>query len=310
MAYTEYFSTDASAPVINGVAGSLAAALDAILVNGYGSKAALGWATAYTGTNLRAYRAASGVRHYFSIDDTGAQEARFLGYETMSAISTGTGPFPTAAQQSGGLYMRKSNSANSTARPWYACGTDKWFLIAIYSNQTTFGTVSSDTSTLFFGECESALPGDTYNTAIIGRTTTASVADRFGAPSLGSTTTVGHFIPRPYTGIVGAVGVAKIIRATIVSDNGALGGTGTHPTPYSDPVSGRIPLVKMDLYEVVTGGMARRLTLPPEMRAMSMKAVGNAFDTFDGTGSLAGKSYRVFPVFNSSNQGSIAMEIA
>jgi hypothetical protein len=38
-----YRSTDGSAPVLTGQAGKLTDLLDAILVNGYGSKTAAGW---------------------------------------------------------------------------------------------------------------------------------------------------------------------------------------------------------------------------------------------------------------------------
>src|SRR5277367_4813757 len=98
MTITVYKSSDASAPVLSGQAGAMAGVLDACLVNGYGSKAAAGWGTAFTGTNLRAYQPASGNRLYLALDDTGTTSCRLTGYEAMSAVSTGTGPFPTSLQ--------------------------------------------------------------------------------------------------------------------------------------------------------------------------------------------------------------------
>jgi predicted chitinase len=41
--WTEYMSTDAGAPVLDGNAGSMNTVLRAILVNGYGAKPAAGW---------------------------------------------------------------------------------------------------------------------------------------------------------------------------------------------------------------------------------------------------------------------------
>jgi hypothetical protein len=49
MTVTVYKSTDASAPVMCGQYGKLVQLLDAILVNGYGAKASLGWSIAYNG---------------------------------------------------------------------------------------------------------------------------------------------------------------------------------------------------------------------------------------------------------------------
>ena len=67
MAVTLYSYTDVGAPSLAGnVLGGLPPILDACLVNGYGSKAAAGWAIAYTGTNVRTYRPASGNRYYLN----------------------------------------------------------------------------------------------------------------------------------------------------------------------------------------------------------------------------------------------------
>jgi len=65
-----------------------------------------GWERPFTGTNLRAYRSASAQRHgqYLRVNDTGVGDTRVTGYESMTAISTGTGPVPTPAQVIGGYY--------------------------------------------------------------------------------------------------------------------------------------------------------------------------------------------------------------
>lgn len=114
MTVTIYRSSDASAPGLTGQAGSLIGVLDACLVNGYGAKAAAGWAKEFSGTNLAVYRAPSGNRLRIRVNDTGTTVARVVGYETMTDVDTGVNPFPTAAQVSGGLYVRKSETADST----------------------------------------------------------------------------------------------------------------------------------------------------------------------------------------------------
>jgi len=142
---TVYRSDDTSAPVITGTAGDLVTALDAILVNGYGSKAAAGWTAPYTGTNKRVYRQGSGPQHYLRVDDADARLSRVVGYGAMSDVDTGTNPFPTAAQISGGLYVRKSIAASATARPWICFATNATVYLFIYGNRTaTLPTASHD----------------------------------------------------------------------------------------------------------------------------------------------------------------------
>ena len=53
MSFTIYRSTDASPPVLNGTAGSLRALLLACLVDGYGAKAAAGWAETFNQTVVK-----------------------------------------------------------------------------------------------------------------------------------------------------------------------------------------------------------------------------------------------------------------
>lgn len=113
-------SEDVGALTLTGEVGSLAALLTDTLGDA-------GWTTAYTGTNLAAYRQAAcedgALRAYLRVDDAGpgsdgAQEARIVGYETMSDVNTGARAFPTAVQSADGLFVRKSATADSTERPW------------------------------------------------------------------------------------------------------------------------------------------------------------------------------------------------
>ena len=171
MTITFYKSTDASAPSLTGQVGSLVALLDAILVNGYGSQPAAGWTTAYTATNKRDYKQGSGSNgYYLDIDDSGpgggaAREARMRGYETMSALATGTQAFPTSAQSSFGVVCRKSTTADSTARPWYCVADATCFHLFVDTGDNTAPNYSMAFS---FGDIFSYKSSDTYNTVIIG----------------------------------------------------------------------------------------------------------------------------------------------
>lgn len=87
----------------------------------------LGWAKPFTGTNVAAYKASdpTALGMYLRVDDTGTTVARVVGYESMSDVNTGTGPFPTAAQVSGGGYWEKAGAAGSTARNWILIGDER-----------------------------------------------------------------------------------------------------------------------------------------------------------------------------------------
>jgi hypothetical protein len=230
-----YKSTDGSAPVLTGQAGSLTTLLDAVLVNGYGSQTAAGWSINQTTTNKRGYKQnltgsnnSSGMLLY--VDDTaagtgGAKEARVCGFETMSAITpTGTGQFPTAAQSSigtGFLIIRKSTTADATARAWTIIANGQTIYLFIESGDTTAATALALATTGFaFGDFKSYKTSDQYAVMIIGRVTEntgSSLSDAMQMTLMSTTgssvtlsdTNFGHFIARSWTGVGSSVRCAK-----------------------------------------------------------------------------------------------------
>lgn len=232
-----YASTDASAPTLTGAAGSLTTLLDAILVNGYGSKTAAGWTINQTTTNKRGYKQnttgannSSGMLLY--VDDTapgagGAREARVCGFETMSAITpTGTGQFPTAAQSSvgvGTLVVRKSTTADATTRPWYCIANGQNVYLFMETGDITTPTVAA--CSLIFGDFVSYKSGgDQYAVCIIGRVAENQSSAQYDPlqlipPEQWSATRVtplqqtymGHFMARTFTGTGGSKKFAKTI---------------------------------------------------------------------------------------------------
>lgn len=84
-------------------------------------RAPAGWEKVFSATNRAAYRSLRHAEHnglFLYVDDTGTTTARVRGYEAMTDIDTGTGPFPTDAQMSGGGWWGKSTAASATAREW------------------------------------------------------------------------------------------------------------------------------------------------------------------------------------------------
>jgi hypothetical protein len=128
-----YKSTDGSAPVLTGQVGSLTALLDAILVNGYGALTAAGWTIGFRRRptsaaylqNLTGANNPSGMLLY--VDDTGPGAggcARGAGVRLRDDVGDhpdrhrAVSDLGQSAIGVGTLVIRKSNTADATARAW------------------------------------------------------------------------------------------------------------------------------------------------------------------------------------------------
>lgn len=134
---TIYRSTDAGAPSLSGQPGALAALLDAVLVDGYGTgagaKTGLGWTREFLSPNKRVYRnnVVTGSGYYLRLDDANAQYGLLRGFESMSDVDNGGNAVPTVAQMTNGCLWPKSSTASATERPWFAIGTERCFYLFI-----------------------------------------------------------------------------------------------------------------------------------------------------------------------------------
>jgi hypothetical protein len=238
---------NASAPTLTGQVGSLTAVLDAVLVNGFSGFTALGWTIGYTTTNKRAYlqnltgaNNASGM--YLYVDDTGpgaggAKEARACGFETMSAITpTGTGQFPTSGQSSvgiGTLVIRKSATADATARYWTIIGNGQTIYLLI---ETGDQAVPVAAFPFVFGDFFSYKTSDSYAVAIVGRTVENSASPNVdwlhvqnsavNTIYTTASTMAGHFAARSWTGVGGSTRIGKSY------DTSKLGNSNWNSSPF------------------------------------------------------------------------------
>lgn len=303
------------APVLNGVAGSMLALLDACLVNGFGSKSATSlvvasgiatlnftggasaaivdgvitvagatpsnlngeqkllsasstqvtfataeangaatgtitfkvsganWLKPYTGTNLAAYQSQHGEssKPYLRLDDTGTTTCRVVGYESMSDINTGLGPFPTPAMYANGGFWAKSTVANSTANAWILVADERSFILwvapAYGASALNKGGVARG-----FGDFIAFKPsGDGFGSFLnIATTGTVTAHNTNGLDYMQSTTT--HmFAPRAYT----ALGVAAPLGSyPYTGSASAMSGVDSMLGVFPSPVDGRLRLSK------------------------------------------------------------------
>jgi hypothetical protein len=219
---------DASAPTLNGTRGSVLNVLDAVLVNGYGSKASLGWSLAYTATNKRAYRSQGNAMFYRfdSASTTGTQYTNVSGFESMSDVDTGTGRFPASGTN---LFVTASNTADTTVRPWCIIGDEKGFYFFSWYNNTT-SPVNTKNNVLgwYIGDIVSIIPGDVYNSVLIGS---------YPVSYLSTFDTNGKYICRNKDGAAGAITCGFLGQAWGIQ--GYMGSTYSSAYPLSYPYYGQ-----------------------------------------------------------------------
>lgn len=281
-----YKSTDSGAPVLVGGVSSLINLLDKCLVTGYGSKTAAGWTKPYTGTDKAAFRnsvAAGGSGMYLRVHDAGsgtggAREALVRGYATMSDVDTGTVETPTAAQVAASVVWRKSNTVDSTARPWVLIADERTFYLCIDT-----GTLATEygAGTYAAGDFESFVPGDPYPWFVAGRETQAGAGAQgiHGALCLRSASyatpaSEGIWLPRGYAGTGSPIRAALALPSTANGTIGAFNAINNLARPA--PGSGLSHWVAgMICAEVTVRGIARGLYCP--LNDFSGVAIGTEY---------------------------------
>lgn len=250
-----------------------------------------GWTKSFSGTNLAAYRAVdpSGTRMFLRVDDTSTTNARVVGYESMTDVSTGVGPFPSATQISGGGWWPKASAAAGAARAWTLVADGKGFIVHVHTaatNQGAGGVVWE------FGDFASLKSGDAYacrlqcHSADIAGTATGSITSSSSyCTSNGANT--GAYLARSFTALGGAVagghGVSGLFSTGSVS-----GGTASTSTPiYPNGPNNGLILVGKTVNEIgiCLRGHSRGLFVSPQ----SCHAAFSWRDKIDGQGLMVGR---------------------
>lgn len=201
--------------------------------------APLGWTRPYSGTNVAAYRQGGAAAHkrYVRVYDgsvVASQRCYVRAYESMTGVSTGTGPFPTTAEAAGnGAEWLAPFTAASTAVPWAILGTARAFYLFTgyggdYSatpGQWPAMSPWNDIGAGFFGELDRvAKVGDTYAYGLA-----ASYAFP-GGGLYGSRASNGAAGSRPSMTMFG-VGGAQQVSLGITYPDPASGGFTVHDAP-------------------------------------------------------------------------------
>lgn len=205
----------------------------------------LGWSKPHTGTNVAMYARpdVQSTAMLLRISDTNATTsyARMFGVESATGIDTWTADFPTAAQQSGGLYISKG--ANSTAaQQWVAVGDSRTFYFFSDDSNYAFNNYYGLHS-MWFGDIKSwRSGGDAYGCMIGGGN--GNNGDTKCHQSTLPFNISGMYIPRATNIIGGPVRASLWLGGTLTP--GLDSGSGpTYPSPVDNGMAlGRVATVR------------------------------------------------------------------
>lgn len=168
--------------------------------------APLGWAKAFSGANLAAYKsgdaAASGC--YLRVDDTGTTNMRVRGYGSMTGISAGTDPFPSLLQQASDAYWPKHYGTGGN-KAWTIVGDERFFMLHVASGahaQWGWGVYFGDVAALSGADafaCTILSPSSDFN--IYGSTNVPEDFLSMNATPFVGASSPATFIARPYNGV-------------------------------------------------------------------------------------------------------------
>jgi hypothetical protein len=255
--------------------------------------APLGWEKPFSAAEQAAYRSAdvTGTQLFLGInsDASGAGTHSVRGYENMTAVATGTGLFPTAAQASTGLWFKW----NTTATNWILFGDTKTFYVLRQNANSNFasGTLHG------FGDFVSYKPVDPYRCVM-----SALPANNFGTTTVGTTnatfeildpdTASAHiFTPRPASGVASPQAMILTLESYMGTAATVVSGGSTNPggsgfSTYPSPINQGLLLSRMVLAEQgYPRGHLRGLLGTPQ----NAHAAFGQMDRITGQGPFAGK---------------------
>lgn len=317
MAVTTYRWDDASAPQLGSTGdgkAELIRILKACLVDGYGAKAAAGWTVPFINVNeeLAAFRNATtggGSGTYFAFDEQNGyniQAAQIRGYKNMSAVSTGTDPFPNSAQI-GGAGMSIKKMVNNT--PNDGSNGLAWIVVADQFSCHLFISPSSANtdyfSYTFFGDIISFQANDSNKGYLWSSGVTSNETTNWSETSMVqsdiSGTTVGHYIARDITGLKVSQNAGVSSDMSLI--DGKLGRGDTRYHTFPNPVDGNLIVSNVFVHEptVLRGKI-------PGMKAACHNAPFSNLSTHVGDGDLAGKTFTVFNIGQGNDFAQVMIE--
>lgn len=248
------------------------------------------WSKLFAGTGKAAYWSThpQSRSRIVRIDDTGTTTARVRGYETMSDVDTGVGPFPTDAQMSGGGHWFKSAYANATATRYRIICDERFFIIAIAPGAGNTPTHLGAPPRGFGDPIELAPGGDAWTTLL---SINQAAQNQASASSFCASTVSGPngmtVVPRTFSGLGGAVLVDNRPFSGLLN---SYSGTDNYFGSLPSTVDGQVKMSRM--YSREQGVAAPPRSIIPGVYYIAQGDAANVLsdgDILEGSGDLAGR---------------------
>lgn len=259
------------------------------------------WQKVYAGTNKAAYRSNSvlSAGHFLRVDDAGTTTARVRGFESMTDVDSGSGPFPLDSMMSGGGYLHKSTAASGAAVRYKIFCDDRFVIFSIAAASHNSATLLSAPARGFGDPIALAPDGDPWGTIL---SFNGSGSSNVGYASLVNSNAggvAGQIVcPRAVTGLGGAVNL--INNPYTQGGAGAHSGADTTLGAFPSEVDGQLKVTPVYTRENVAGKPPRAqfpgVLYIPQSGAYGPLADG---DLVVGSGDLGGR--RLMVVADPSN---------
>jgi hypothetical protein len=262
----------------------------------------LGWVKAYSGTNLAAYKSGdpASTLCLMRVDDTGTSNARVVGYETMSDVNTGTGPFPTAAQVSGGTYWPKSYTTDATARYWQIVGDERTFYMQTVHSGSNNACVSA------FGDILSRKASDAYACTLQAPGSNIVSSAPSGASCIYAGNSSGsQWVPRQASNIGSSAAVYRF-PVSPTAPQSAMSGSSAWSMAYPDPVNNALLVAPVSVGEGASG-VNWRGTLPGLWYVPQNVVSAAVFAKRDSVTGVTGLTGRTLKAFVDSGSSAVAL---
>lgn len=253
------------------------------------------WSEAFAATNKRVYRSThvQSAGLYYRLDDTGTVIARLRGFEAMTDVDNGTGPFPNDAQMSGGGYIHKSVVANATAVKYRVFCDERFVILAIAAGSGSNAAYLGASARGFGDPIVLAPGGDAWASMVsaMGPSNSATSAASMSGNTASSAGGVAA-CPRAISGLGSSVLLDPRGYASTVNNQS---GADPHLGPLPSEVDGQVKTSRVFFKE--QGSKPPRFIAPgvhyiPQSGAYGPLADG---DTLDGAGDLVGRRLLVVP---------------
>ena len=277
-------SSDAGAPVLSSAIGALIPVLDWFLVT------ECGWTKEHqNGTTGGAYRAPTGNRFYYQFNSTLAYMTEMRSFETMSAWNTGFGGSPAASM----YHVNWSVNVADATPVAYTLISDGTFVMMI----TYVGVATTGNSLSFWGDFISYLPSDNYASICCGP---AGYTAGQGPHANNTAVSPQRKVMRAADQVAAQVDSALITTSTFLQAY-----LGAGDVMYPNEVTGGLmlfPALVVEGTPMVVRGRLPGILSPTRVSTLLSGT------TFNGTGDLAGRTYKVFQLGGTSYSGKIAIE--